>query len=394
MMLSLGAAPAFAQQDPNGPDPSKVKVRLGPVVLNPTITVGNIGIDENVFNDATDPKRDFTATVSPRTDVYLRFLGTWFTGMVNEDIVWYQKYSSERQSNNTYGLAWKWPLTRLTVNTNVTHANTRERPGYEIDARAERAQNSFSAGAEFRFLVDTGVEFTARRDTTDYNPTATFDSVNLRDELNVVGTTMTLGINRKLTPLTTASVAVSRREDRFTFNPLRDSNKTEARLSLSFDPMALLKGSVSIGYADFQPLTPSFPKYTGATLAASLSYTLLEVTKFTLSADRQVQNSYDITEPYFIQTGAGLEVAQQVYGHFDVVVRGGLERLAYRDRQDIVVDFANRTDHVIRYGAGLGYHQGKNLRIGINFDQARRDSVIGSRSYTRPSFGSSITYDF
>jgi len=394
MLLSVSPAPAFAQQDPNGPDPSKVKIRLGPVSLNPTISIANIGVDSNVFNEAIDPKHDFTATISPRTELYLRFLGTWFTGLVNEDLVWYQKYSTERQANSTYGLAWKWPLTRLTIDTSANHTSTRERSGYEIDSRAERAQNAFSAGASFRFLVNTGIEFTARRDTTNYDSAAQFDGVNLHDELNVIGTTMTVGLTQKLTPLTTATLAVSRRQDRFPFNSLRDSNKTETRLSLAFDPQALLKGNLSIGFTDFQPLSPTFPKYTGATVAATLSYTLFEVTKVTLAADRQVANSYDITQPYFIQSGVALEIAQQIYGHFDVVGRGAFESLDYRDRVDVLVDFANRTDHVFRYGAGLGYHQGKNLRIGFNFDQARRDSVVGSRAFTRPTFGTSVTYDF
>ena len=218
--------------------------------------------------------------------------------------------------------------------------------------------------------------------------------MSLHDELNVIGTTMTVGLTQKLTPLTTATLAVSRRQDRFPFNSLRDSNKTETRLSLAFDPQALLKGNLSIGFTDFQPLSPTFPKYTGATVAATLSYTLFEVTKVTLAADRQVANSYDITQPYFIQSGVALEIAQQIYGHFDVVGRGAFESLDYRDRVDVLVDFANRTDHVFRYGAGLGYRQGKNLRIGFNFDQARRDSVVGSRAFTRPTFGTSVTYDF
>ena len=313
---------------------------------------------------------------------------------MNEDLVWYQEYSSERQANTTLGLAWKWPLTRLTINTSANHTSTRERSGYEIDSRAERAQNAFSAGASFRFLVNTGIEFTARRDTTNYDSVAEFDGVNLHDELNVNGTTMTVGLTQKLTPLTTATFAVSRREDRFPFNPLRDSDKTETRLSVAFDPMALLKGNLSVGFTDFQPLSPAFPKYTGATLTATSPYTLFEITKLTLAADRQVENSYDITQPYLIQSGVALEIAQQIYGHFDVVGRGGFESLDYRDRVDVLVDFANRTDHVFRYGAGLGYHQGKNLRIALNFDQSRRESVVGSRAFTRPTFGTSITYDF
>jgi hypothetical protein len=125
LLLVCAPASALAQQDPNAPDPSRVKARFGPVLMNPSITVGNVGVDENVFNERFNPKRDFTLTVSPNTEVYLPFMGTWFTGTVLEDLIWYQEYSSERQANATYGIAWKWPLTRLTVNASASHANVR-----------------------------------------------------------------------------------------------------------------------------------------------------------------------------------------------------------------------------------------------------------------------------
>ena len=44
------SSPAFGQADPNGPDPSKMRIRFGPVSFNPSITLGNVGIDRNVFN--------------------------------------------------------------------------------------------------------------------------------------------------------------------------------------------------------------------------------------------------------------------------------------------------------------------------------------------------------
>ena len=49
----LHVTPAFAQGD-GGPDPASVKVRLGPLMMNPTISISNIGIDHNVFNDPPD----------------------------------------------------------------------------------------------------------------------------------------------------------------------------------------------------------------------------------------------------------------------------------------------------------------------------------------------------
>ena len=167
-------ARAFAQSDPNAPSASQVKVRLGPVLMNPAVTFGNVGVDENVFNESTNPKRDFTMTVSPKTTVWLRFLGTWFTGVVNEDIVWYQRYASERSGNNTYSLNWKIPVTRVTVNTFASHTSTRERPGFEIDTRAERSQNSYSAAVGFIFLTSTSLDFTVGQDATHYDESATF----------------------------------------------------------------------------------------------------------------------------------------------------------------------------------------------------------------------------
>jgi hypothetical protein len=130
------------------------------------------------------------------------------------------------------------------------------------------------------------------------------------------------------------------------------------------------------------------------TLAGTLSYTLFEATRLTLTADRQVQNSYDVNQPYYIQSGAGLEVAHQIFGRVDLVGRGGVENLAYRDQVGATVAASGRTDHVVRYGAGIGYHVGKALRIGLSYDETHRDSVIDTHTYERPAFGTSLTYDF
>ena len=392
---------ALAQSDPNAPSASQVKVRIGPILMNPAVTFGNVGVDENVFNEPTDPKRDFTMTISPRTTVWLRFLGTWFTGVVNEDIVWYQKYASERSGNNTYSLNWKLPLTRVTVNTFASHTSTRERPGFEIDTRAQRSQNSYSAAVGLIFLTSTSLDFTASQDLTHYDEAATFENVNLHDQLNLTTTSIAVGLSKKVTPLTTASLSVSRKQDRFPFNPSRDVDSTEAGLALKFDAVALLKGNFTIAYTKLSPLSPDIiPGFSGLTLAANLSYTLYDVTKITFRADRAVQNSYDIANPYYVQTGFNLEISQQLLGRLDVVGRGGIEHLDYRDRLDGLDqpdDMAARfrgTDRLVTYGVGVGYHLGRATRIGLNYDRTRRESVRESHRYERPNIGTSVTYDF
>src|SRR5712692_354187 len=38
------------------------RIHLGPLGLNPSMGLANVGVDNNVFNETTNPKRDFTFT--------------------------------------------------------------------------------------------------------------------------------------------------------------------------------------------------------------------------------------------------------------------------------------------------------------------------------------------
>ena len=78
-ILILLCASTAHGQIPREPDATRVRVRIGPLWLNPTLSLTNAGIDTNIFNesDADQPKRDFTLTVTPQTDVWLRMGRTW-----------------------------------------------------------------------------------------------------------------------------------------------------------------------------------------------------------------------------------------------------------------------------------------------------------------------------
>src|SRR5262249_29965032 len=83
--LLLGVArPAWSQPPEGGPDPAKVRVRIGPLWMNPTVSLTNLGIDQNVFNDpeSAAPKQDFTFTATPTTDLWLRFGPSWVQGSI------------------------------------------------------------------------------------------------------------------------------------------------------------------------------------------------------------------------------------------------------------------------------------------------------------------------
>src|SRR5258706_1177731 len=141
----LCAAPARAQTPEGSPDPAKVRVRLGPLWMSPSIGLTNMGIDNNVFNDPPEknPKKDFRFALTPRTNLWLHMGGTWISGEINEQILWYQEYSSERSTNENYVISWRLPRPWLVVNTNASYTNSRDRPGFEIDARVSPKEASY-----------------------------------------------------------------------------------------------------------------------------------------------------------------------------------------------------------------------------------------------------------
>ena len=88
----LVSSPAAAQQ-PEATDPT---ITIGPISLRPTFLIRNIGRDDNVFNDQTDPKRDFTMTFSPATTVGLKARRLKVSLSEGADYVYFKKYVLER----------------------------------------------------------------------------------------------------------------------------------------------------------------------------------------------------------------------------------------------------------------------------------------------------------
>jgi hypothetical protein len=381
---------------PGEPDVSKARVRIGPVSLNPTMALTNLGIDTNVFNesDQTLPKRDFTLTVTPQTDLWLRMGRSWVIGNVREDIVWYQKFASERGTNNSYKLGWLVPLNRLTLSANGAYLKTRERPGFEIDARSQRREIAYDGSVEIKALSKTFVGIKGGRRKTDFDSVATFAGTNLRIALNRMTTTEAVTIRHQITPLTALTLDLGRTLDRFDFSPQRDADSTTVTLGVKFDPFAIIKGSASVGYRNFKPLSSNVPAYTGTTAAADLAYVAFGTTRVGVQAIRDVQYSFELTEPYYLLTGVSGSLAQQIFGPVDVIGRLGVQQLDYRNRIGVGIPAPNRIDYVRTYGGGIGYHMGKDIRIGFNVDQYRRKSPVANREYNGLKYGTSVTYGF
>ena len=160
---------------------------------------------------------------------------------------------------------------------------------------------------------------------------------------------------------------------------------------MRFEPFALVNGFAQVGFRDYAPLSSDLPRYTGSIASVNLSYVALGATRLGLLIGRDIEHSFDFNQPYYLQTGITASIGQQIYGPLDVQGRVGGQRLAYRDRAGSVA-VPDREDKIRSYGAGIGYRLGRDLRIGFNVDQQKRESQIDERRYEGLKYGMSVSY--
>ncbi len=185
-------------------------VRIGPLDLYPTLALTNLGVDSNVFNepDQAEPKRDFTLTVTPATDLRMRLGRARLTGTLKEDLVYYQTYASERSANSVVKGGLQFQLNRVILSGGGSYLSTRERPGFEIDVRTQRYETGGNGAVEIRVFPKTFVGLRGTRTKIDYDEDAVFLDSNLHFELNRTVTMGALTARYRLTPLTTLTFDV------------------------------------------------------------------------------------------------------------------------------------------------------------------------------------------
>ena len=315
-----------------------------------------------------------------------------FTGVLDTAYVWYQKFRSERSINNNISLRFEGFFDRLHPWVSGEIVKTRERQGFEIDARAQRTQPTVRAGFDWAIGSRTGLAVSSRLERTEYAGFEQFQGANLSQQLDSESRDFTAGLRFELTPLTMLWVDVEYETARFAFEPVRDNDAWAVTPRLRFRPDAFISGELMVGYKTLTPKSPVLQQFEGIVAQGDLTLSLLDVTQFTIEIERNTEYSFEELHPYYVQAGGRLTITQQIGGPFDVRVNGGRYELSFRDLPDARSGPRGKEQLTIG-GFGVGYRIGETIRIGVDGELQKRRSILRPvRDYDRIIYYGSISY--
>jgi hypothetical protein len=382
----LCAGVATAGQPPDAIPPGTVV--LGPLHLTPSLVLKDMGVDDNVFNEADDPKRDFTFTLTPRADLLLRMRRMRLTSSTVTDYMYYRTYRDQGGINNSSTGRVDVDLGALKPYATITGVSSKARVNNEVDARARHRDLLYGAGVSLKIASRTSLLLNGSRGKVAYEPDAAFRGVNLQQSFDGRRQSIDGGIGIALTPLTTFTMTVAREQQRFDLSPDRDSNSWRISPTFSFSPTGVLTGSASVGYRRFHTLSPALPDYSGLVSSVVVGATIYARNQLQGVFSRDAQYSYDRTTAYYLGTGGTVTWTLLVAGPIDMRLVGGRYLMDYRGGGD-----TPGSDRRTSYGGGVGYRFSNHARLGGNVEWSRRDSDrAADRSYRNRRIFAGLTW--
>lgn len=367
-------------------------MRLGPLGVTPSVSLTRLGIDTNVFNEFDDPKRDLTLTLSPQVDAWARMGRSRLHVGARSDLVYFERYASERSVDGSITGRFEFGGARVTPWIAGSHESGRQRIGYEVDLRLRRRMDEVTGGLDARLGARTRLGVALRRSIYEHDPDAVFESRNLREVLDRRSEGLGAQVRYALTPLTTFAVETQASRDRFEFASSRDTRSYRLDAGFDLDPSALISGRGRIGYRRLDGESSELPVYSGLVASVAAGVTVGGRTRIDVRSERDVTYSWEPDYPYYVLTGATVTATPRLTERWDVQGRLGRYRMAYRPMSGVANLVPDRAETYGVYGTGVGYHFGRELRVGFNVDRERRTSPQLRRFYEGYRAGLSVTY--
>ena len=393
-LVALGAAtPVLAQPD----IPEDARVLFKSLAVSPAIRLTSVGWDDNVLrvNKGDRPTGDFTATVTPAVQAWLRLLGARVRGRSEVGFVYFKELSQYRSIDADNSARVELPLGRLTPSVGGARANTRHRRNFEIDFPVRRVESSWDAGIDVRLTGKTSIGLMTERSRVDYKGDTVYLDTDLARYLGATARADGVRVRYAATRLTTVGADVQQYRNTFANAPERNSDGVRVMSVIEIQPLAQVSGRAGVGVIRRTFVDGSFPPFQGAVARVDLSYTLAERTRVAVRVQRDLTYSYRADQRDYLETGIELSVTRRLADAWDVQATLARFILAYslgdapRARTG-----ESPAERVVSYGVDLGYRVGSS-RVGFQVArQARTSDFSAERGYGQTLIASSLTYGF
>lgn len=373
LMLPPFGAEVCAQEILGAPAQSRGQVRIGPVYITPTLSLGQLGVDTNVHNDAGQPKADFTATLMPSVDLIVP--GRRFSLRLRPTMgfVYYHTFKENRSANPGVNLDLAFQVSRFQIYSNNSYRFVQSRPSFEVDARVRHWTADTALGVRYPITPRTSLDVSGRQSRTAFDSDARYLGNQLSETLNQRRREATARITYKLTPVTTVFLDGSWARDRASTRLDRDADTRSLGGGFSFRARRWLSGEARGSYLAFTPKGRDVPDYRGFATDSHVTLQARDTTAVDLAVSRQTQYSYSKTESYFVQSIYQAAVQRVVVRRIDVGARYLYGGSAY----------VSGASEILRvYGGSLGYRW-RATRLSVYTEQWDRKSKLApGREYS------------
>jgi hypothetical protein len=363
---------------------------MGPLQLFPSLTLRDIGIDSNVYNESVRHE-DFTYTVSPTLKTVLPIGESRLTTRGALDFRYFQTHKDQQSTSGSLNTQLEVGSGRVRPFGTAGLVRSHERGGYDIDRRAYSLASQVKAGASLALTPVTSITGWIVRESTRFDRLELFDGVSLSQQLDRVTRGTATGLRFDLTPFTSVTSAIEVEKIRFAHAPLRDANSFRFAPIVQFTKGAIIEGQASAGFRDFRPIDPRLAPYRGFVASVTMAFTVRNVTHVETQATHDVQFSYDDSQPLYLGAGGRVVVSQRVAGPFEAIAIGGRQRLRYQTLDGL--SFDGRRENVTSTGGGIGIRANEHLRFTLTVDRERRLSNGSAlRDYERRRVFGSVSF--
>src|SRR5207248_6854311 len=105
--------------------------------------------------------------------------------------------------------------------------------------------------------------------------------------------------------------------------PARHSDALRVMPGVGFTSRPLTSGQAFVGMRRLTPRDPAIlPQFQGLVSSLGLSYRLLTATTIRVTFNRDLQYSYEVLQPYFLDNSLAVSVRRALGQDFDVIVDG------------------------------------------------------------------------